>query len=538
MTGTGVRSAKQDGGSVTRPVSSVTFGLGGVDAFERALALSVDWMVARNAAIPHEAWNGDPFDIGGGGVPVARATWLDYEDGRVWSATVDDPDANHVGRIWITEITIAEWRGETHFGARLLNFTRGDDRNYVPSVPRLVRDLIGNLPCLTDGEILSEHTRLIGTADEVAAACALLQRTDRRLPVIILAEGIDRPPCVPLETLTTRLAGAVHVLGLKREGAELFTRMIGQDLAVSDGAVRMYRPGLRFEDADPYEHPLWQPQIVGRSTDGSTIIASALATGIAKGTTDYPRFDAVRRAASEAAMATRRARHADAEADVIRLLEQQNASLREDLLRLNDEQNQWLADAESVRTSAEQQIAELRADLHRSRAQNSVLREALTGGGPPRAQRPELTEFDALEAWSGANLSARIWISPKAIKETERRGQYRSPSELGEALYALDELYVPMRLHPGGDALRAWQDRMAALGMSVAPCFTRDGDLQRFPEYAFQYRGEKRWCDLHLKRGGGADPKSMFRIYFTWEADEQILLIGHMPSHLDNNMTN
>ena len=70
------------------------------------------------------------------------------------------------------------------------------------------------------------------------------------------------------------------------------------------------------------------------------------------------------------------------------------------------------------------------------------------------------------------------------------------------------------------------------------PCFSDKGSIKAFPEYAVTYCGDKYWCDQHIKFGGGTDPRKFFRIYYYWDKDEQILLIGHLPTHLDNNLTN
>lgn len=531
-----VSKARPDVATIIRSVSSVAFGIGGVEPFERSVRAATTWMRARNEALPADADTGRAFDVGGGGAPVARASQLAFDGGRIWSAAIDDPDGTFVGRTWITEITVAERQGEVHFGTRLLNFTRGEDPPFVPSIPRLVRDVIGELPCFADGEMLRDEIKVVQTPDELDRICDLLERPGRRLPVIVLAEAVTRRPFAALETLTRRLAGAAHVFGISDECTWLLKRRVGQDLSVFDGAVRMYRPGLRFDEADPYDHPLWLAYPGRPVGDGAPVIARVIASGVAKGTTDYPRFEEVRQAAAENSITEKKANTSGDE--LARIYEAQNGALRDRLETLREEQNQWLADAERERSSAEQQIAELRAEMHRARAQNESLRNAIGGGDAAPAQRTPLTDLTEFGSWATTNISPNVWFSPKAIKETERHGQYRDPVELGEALYALDEIYVPMRKHPDGDLHRAWQERTAALGLTLTPCFTRDGDLQRFPEYAVQYRGAKRWCDLHLKRGGGTDPRAMFRIYVHWDEDEGALLIGHMPSHLDNNMTN
>lgn len=518
-----------------RSVSSVAFGIGGADAFERAVRASVAWMRARNPSVPGDALRGVPFDIGGGGTPVARAVALEIEDGRIWSGSLDDPDRAVFERTWITEITIAERAGEAHLGTRLLNATGRVDEPFTPSVPRLVRDVIRDLPCHADGEILRDDERVIASGQEVDQLCALLERPSRRLPVIVLAEGVTRQPFSSLEKLTGRLAGAAHVVGLSDACTPLLRRRVGNDLAVFNGAVRMYRPGFRADDADPFDHPLWVLARDRPPGEGAPVVARVLASGVSKGTTDYPRFEAVRQGAAARDIAARRADSSDQE--MATLYEAENEALRAQLDALRTEQNQWLADAEAERTAAERRIAELRVESRGHQARADALRAALREGSQPQERAP-LSDFADFGAWADANLSPNVWISPKARRAAEREGAYRRPEEVGEALALLDDLYVPLRRQPDQRLNEAWESRLKEAGLALAPCFTRPGDLQRFPEYSVVHRGERRWCDLHLKRGGGTDPRSMFRIYVGWVEEEGVLVVGHLPSHLDNNLTN
>ena len=76
------------------------------------------------------------------------------------------------------------------------------------------------------------------------------------------------------------------------------------------------------------------------------------------------------------------------------------------------------------------------------------------------------------------------------------------------------------------------------LGVEESACFSIIGNIKNFPEYSTSYGGQKRWMDRHIKYGNGYDLNSMFRIYFYWDDEEQILIIGSMPTHLDNQLTN
>jgi hypothetical protein len=65
-------------------------------------------------------------------------------------------------------------------------------------------------------------------------------------------------------------------------------------------------------------------------------------------------------------------------------------------------------------------------------------------------------------------------------------------------------------------------------GMSVAGA---EGD-----SYFVNWSGRRRFLDLHITRGGGRDQRYCMRIYFFWDADSQKVVVGHLPSHLNNSL--
>ena len=43
---------------------------------------------------------------------------------------------------------------------------------------------------------------------------------------------------------------------------------------------------------------------------------------------------------------------------------------------------------------------------------------------------------------------------------------------------------------------------------------------------------------MHLKSGGNTrDPTRCLRIYFFWDDDEQQVVVGSLPGHLENRLT-
>lgn len=522
---------------IIRSVSQATFEISGDGAFEQAIREAVIWMRRRNPAIPWGATEGGAFEIGGGGHAPAQAVTLQQDGARIWAASLDDPDKTVAGRTWVTEVTVAEQAGRTLFGTRLINVTRGEGSAFVPSLPGISRQIVNLLPATADQLSLTDGARRVATTDEVDELIALLDDPARQLPVLVVADALDRPLFAAPNLLAKRLAGACHVISLDAEGAWELTRRIGRQLSVFDGAARLYRSGFFSDRSDPFDHPLWIARAGSSQAERTDLLVSyVLAASITTSSKDdYPRFDAIRHFAAAEAIASRRATASDT--DLSQLFEAENERLAEEYRTLRNEFDQWLDSAESDGARVEHEIAELKSDLARARSQNDSLRLALTSGRLA-AMRAPLSDYSEFETWARDNLSTNIWIAPKALKEIEKHGIFDDPSTLGEALYMLDELYVPMRRTPGDDKHAAYHSRRVELRCEDEPCFKRRNDIKQFPEYQVIYQGEKYWCDEHIKWGGGTDPRKYFRIYYHWNADDQILLIGHLPSHLDNNLTN
>jgi hypothetical protein len=55
--------------------------------------------------------------------------------------------------------------------------------------------------------------------------------------------------------------------------------------------------------------------------------------------------------------------------------------------------------------------------------------------------------------------------------------------------------------------------------------------------YNVLYGGRQRQLDQHLRKGGGRDPRYVMRVYFFWDDDQQMAVVGWLPGHLDNTLT-
>jgi len=515
----------------------VSFEVGGDEAFENAVREAVIWMRRRNGAIPDEAFKGASFEVGGGGIHPAQAVNFDFSGGRIWAASLDDPDRAVLGRTWVTEITVGEQDARVQFGARLINVSRRSDAPFVPSLPGVVRQVVNRRPASADGLALTDCARRVQDDSDVDDLISVLDDPTRRLPVLVIADGATRPAFASADSVAGRLTGAAHVYSIGQYGWREMIRLLGTGLSVFDGAARLYRPGFHSETADPFDHPLWITRI-GTAPDARAdmVVARVLSTSVnATKKDDYPRFNVIRQAAAANDIAARRSTSSDA--DLSRLFEEENARLTEELRTVRAEFEQWVEEMDAAQSETQREIAELKTELARARAQNDSLRAALSTG-QVEARRTPLSDYGDFENWARANLSTNVWISPKAIKAVEKSGEFDNPKLLGDALFMLDEFYVPMKKNSTPGAHAAYEDRLRQLGCEDQPCFKQKNDIKRFPEYGVTYQGDRYWCNDHIKYGGGMDPKRYFRIYYHWNEDDQVLLVGYLPGHLDNNLTN
>ena len=247
------------------------------------------------------------------------------------------------------------------------------------------------------------------------------------------------------------------------------------------------------------------------------------------------RFEQVRRAALESEASRRVSPMATAEEMQARLAEQIKAievQVAEDAAA----SQQLLDEAAAKKDEAE-------AKLHAARDQNEKLRgriewleHALKQKGT-EATTP-LENYEDIGDWVDKHLSGSIVVLPRAIRETEKNGAFRDIRVFQDALLLLKDFYVPMRRGNADITRDAFETRCRELRLEESGCFSQPNDIKAFPQYWVPYGSEKEACDRHLKYGGGTDPRNMFRVYFFWDDDEQVVVIGHMPTHLPNWKTN
>lgn len=518
-----------------RSVSQVTFEVVGKDAFEACVRKSVEWMRGRNQKIPSEAANGVPFDIGGGGDLPAKAVVYDFDSGRVWAGILDVLDTSVVGRTWVTEITIAESGGRVHFGSRLLNVTRGEDVYFHPTLPNITKDIVNLGIAESSGvPISSKHVEILRD-DDLDYMLSVIEDPYRSIPVVVVTQSSSGFSVAEVDRIAHKLCGAAHVFNISPEIVQLFTKKYGR-FSVFGGGARVYSPEFDIESDDPYDHRLWifKDESVDRT---NSICAYVIQSSVLRlGRNSYPRFEEIRQASAARALKSERNLHTEKE--LMRMYEEENARLEKEIRKLRNEIDAWIDEFESERIDLNRKLNEVLNENYRYRTRFDSIKYSSTSSSFDEDVFEPLTDYKNFSEWLSKNISPNVWVSSKAIKEMEKNCNFSDPKLIGETIKLLDDYYVKMKLIPGVENRKLYRDKLVGLGLSDQPCFANRSSIKNYPEYSVVYNGDKLWCEDHIKYGGGTDPRKMFRIYYCWSDEDRKVIVGHMPTHLDNTLTN
>ncbi len=523
-----------------RPISQILLCLTDRNAYQDAIKESVSWLAKRaQGKIPPSAFRGLPFDLTN--QPTANPTEaveVETEQGKAWAARLSYPDMRTPQRSWVTEIAIKQESGLTLFGARLTNVTRGEDAPYSPSVPGVILQILSKLSAEIDGEPISNEVKTIADMQDLSAFVELAESQNRQLPIVAISVDENDQGIVPESELIKRIGGACHLYKFSPDASWELTRKWDRPWSVFNKAVRIYAPRLNREEDGARRHKLLLPNNNPEWERTLTDLAIEILPRTFENRGEFShllRFETIRakylaslRKVDQLTGAISRSQVEALENEALRLQQQ----IEDDSAAANE----LLNEAARARETAEEDRNSAWAESGRLRARIATLEAALSSG-KTNSDAP-LEDYQKIEEWCAQHLSGHIIVLPKAIRETRRNGASSVIVKFNDALLLLRDFYVPMRRGIEGYSRIRFDEKCRELGLEESACFSTPGAIKQFPEYSIQYNGQKRWMERHLKFGQGYDLQHMFRIYFYWDDDEQVLVIGNMPTHLDNKLTN
>jgi hypothetical protein len=383
--------------------------------------------------------------------------------------------------------------------------------------------MLREMTVIDGGHRITPTPRTVLAADADAAA-ELLTSSGRRLPAVVVTTfPSTNRPLVDVEELSRELAGLAHVLHFRTHlAAQRLTEILGRELSVWHGAVRIYWPGFRPGEPGG-RHRYWLPQALTSDPIGLVHQLTRWVGGrAAAAVPEHPNHARLRLEQLQN-LESLRDQLPDWAAEYVKDLETQQLHTESESKRLQIE----LADSQA-------RVEEIQAELRDVRA--AFLQLNLPRTLPDLPANTEEIDWDqasVLEAYDLAKSQAGthvVYLSG-ADESIQRFTEYRDPHGLYEALQCVSR------------AADAWNDD--TLGNGFADYFRHAGyefsarnpaarTRKNRGHYQVEHQGRSIVLGPHLKVDQSAAPDQCLRIYWYQSPDDRTLVIGHVGRHLPN----
>lgn len=495
--------------------------------------------------LPEEALRHQSFEMSE--VGSQRLAAVAMADPRVWALRLDDADKGVPLRTWVTEVGIgAAPDGMVLFAARLICATRGEDLPFERTVPGFVRQVVSAGPSYLDGQTIGVPPRLVGDEESVDKLVDLLESSSRRAPVLVFAlpekSEDTSETAVILSDLVSRTAACAHTCVLTGPASFHLTDRLGKELSVFRRAVRAYLPGFKRWRDQPYRHPLWLPDRIASWPDGGPAGFIAHLTDQVLAWTvqspdreeELPSFTTIRQAAARTERErAKRENHSDKEQ--LEYAIQENQRLETDIREAKEKNAGLIDDLERRLDQAEQQAQEAKAQNFALRTRILALeRKAAANANAAQAQPAIPATLDDFQTWCHENLSGVVELHNRAYQGV-KKSVFNEPALIYKALLLLRDRYVPMRQSTDPALKAAYDTGLRDLGLEDSAI--GDGWKEHPEQYFISYNGKQHRMERHLKKGTSHNAARAFRLYYFWDDDSQVAVVGWLPSHLDNAWT-
>lgn len=453
-------------------------------------------------------------------------------------------------RTWHYDIGIAEEGGWLGFGLEVAS-----EQNCISAHSELYLRLLGVLAekvGLRDGCVLGRVLNVNSAAD-AELFFELLTNRARNLPVVVVSE-LNRqgwsftpsPPSYLLDTsvFASRSLGYAHVVKMTQNGSREWAQIGGTAWAVYDGAIRLFRPSFDINFSNTNDHQIFFKDQIwefrydhnnGHKAFFAYLLAALRRNSSSmfidwKGVMFQPGADVVKHALAKMNQRCNvtTTRENDLQEQVGHLEGKlaeacaRNHEYEEKLHCLN-ERNQ---DLEAMVRSMQSSIEHLSGY---DKGKNATVKDA------GEIEIP--TSFNDMAAWCEVYLNGRVYLHPRAERAIEK-AEYKNPQLVYRALLALGFEYRDSRL--GKCSEKAFKARCSELGIQKRGSITKSRAGQEGDTYYINYpfhTSNQRLLQWHLVKGNSRQKVFCMRIYFFWDEDSKLVVVGHLPGHLNNRVS-
>lgn len=528
--------------------------------------------------LPEPAWKQESFDIDLDGQQQIMCVSL--PDERSWCVRLVQPDAPHMdrpavpGRTWTTDISLTLEEERVFLAVRILCISTGYAKESVPLMrPRIVGYIAQEygLREIRPIEPTPWHLQHEADLDELRE---LLIDPKRTFPVVLLSKlDPERWPdfapghAFDENALAKSMHGFGHVVCLPQSSETDWEDRIGTNHSARGGEIRIYWPDVNREEGVLVSSTLAIPdgschwpgntevsvwQYDGKTTDSMffRMLIDKMKEHAASKPANWNACIFIPEARSRYASIQREKLKAETDLAIeketseelrnrIRNMENHHEAEVEALRKQIAEDQDFVRMCDEVAERCKIQNAQKERENADLRGKVISLEAALkAAGGTPEEDIPIPDNYLVMSDWVKKHLRGRLVFHSRAA-QSSKEGAYDDIDLVYRSLLLLATAYRDMRLGKNG-AKEKWDEELARLGLECSRSITKSRAGQEGDSYFVQYPpGATQWkfLELHLKKGTSKDARFCLRIYFFWDEESQLVVVGWLPNHLDTKAT-
>lgn len=483
----------------------------------------------------YEGLKEEPFDVKRDGrefgVLISRSQ-------KVFAFRTAHPDEKIAGRIWTTDVEIKKFEEDYFFAVRQFVTSPQSCQEEVPfSCPGLVNDVLYSVG-LKDVYQISRKPKKIETREQVEEFLLNLEALERQMPVVLVT------PCnilgnaafpdgymVDITDLARRLYRIAHVFYITNEMSDYLIEYVDKPWAVYNGAIRTYYPNLNFNTEGYFRHPLLTSQkITEQNQDAKDACIEEIANYVKK----YSLARKIPWKEYEIEFYF---------SEYQRYVENQSQDHAKSRERL-DSYEKSLDNCKIQQAQMEAEISSLKQELENLKEKQAYQHQKILW------QQDEISElrkkgkteirlgktYDEIPNWIEQYYKDRLFLHSRARRKL-KKAVYENVELVYKCLVFLATGYHDYRTHKIDYETLVTQYKKIDAGLELNRSITDNRAGEEGDEYKVDYDNESRTLEWHLKKGNNKDPRMCLRIYFFWDEEDQIVVIGSLPEHLNTRAT-
>ncbi|WP_295690932.1 hypothetical protein [uncultured Oscillibacter sp.] len=521
--------------------------------YKSAIELVKLWIGEKTSEMPEvrDALNkslGD-INISYNGIAV-RTVHLLEEEKNTWALSFIHPDDVVATRLWETQVVICLQNNKVKLFTENSFSVSVTAEDPTPTVPGFVRAIVEQIG-LVETCPLSLTPWTIEDEDDVEKLYEVITNHDRQLPVIVLSSpdyhkwpitGYAPEYMISGAEVARKCFGRCIVVQLPYRMGFKWSELVGRTWAVFDGGVRIYQPGLDFDNDDIYIHTLYsKTKILGWKRNSDEVpsyqcFEQYLISEIKRKPTLLS--SGSERIAFTAIMQKKLERQRE---ENITNEEAMKSSYEEQISILREEKEfhkELAEEAYQKYTQYEKDNEVLKEKNYDLECLVEQLKEALKFSGKTLEDIiPIPDNYDEMGDWCRKYLDNKLEFTNRARRAVGKDVEtlYSDVALVYKCLLFLATEYRDGKL--GKINHDEIEDKLKSLQVENRPSVTQSQAGRYEEEYYYTDAKGKHLVDMHLVRGTSRDTKQSLRIYYYWDDEDKKVVVVSLTRHLTTDAT-